>query len=125
MKFSWKSAALSRRDPMPPTPDPFQGFLVTGFWGWVGLALAGLVADLRFRACLKRRRPDQESALHALGFRGYQAYLARGEYRQFGFPEVTRWGRMTILLRRMATATGWLLLAAYVGWKLAGGAVVS
>ena len=110
---------------MTPPHDPFEAFLVTGFWGWVGLALAGLVADLRFRACLKRHRPDQDDALHELGLRGYQAFLARGEYRQFGLPDVNRWGRMTLLLRRIATVTGWLLLAAYVGWKLAGGAVIS
>ncbi len=110
---------------MPPPHDPFEALLIIGFWGWVGLALAGLVADLRFRACLKRRCPEHENALHELGLRGYQGYLARGEYRQIGCPDVNRWGRITALLRRIATMTGWLLLASYVGWKLAGGSVVS
>jgi hypothetical protein len=101
--------------------DPFEAFLVTAFWGLLGVALAALVADIRFRALLRRERPDLESDLLGQGFRRYQAFLAAGEYRRLGMPEINRWGAIARLLRRTTSVAGWALLAAWAGWKLAGG----
>ncbi len=101
--------------------DPFEAFLVTAFWGLLGVVLAALVADIRFRALLRRERPDLERDLLHRGFRRYQAFLSSGEYRELGLADINRWGAITRLLRRIASIAGWALLAAWVAWKLAGG----
>jgi hypothetical protein len=106
---------------MIETHDPFEGFLVTAFWGLMGVALAALVADIRFRALLRRERPDLDHDLLGQGFRRYQAFLAAGEYRRLGAANINRWGAITRLLRHATNLAGWALLAAWVGWKLAGG----
>ena len=106
---------------MIESQDPFEAFLVTAFWGLLGVALAALVADIRFRALLRRERPDLDHDLLSRGFRRYQAFLASGEYRRLGLADINRWGAITRLLRRTASYAGWALLAAWAGWKLAGG----
>ena len=106
---------------MIETRDPFEAFLVTAFWGLMGLVLAALAADIRFRALLRRERPDLDQDLLGQGFRRYQRFLASAEYRQLGVPDINRWGAIARLLRRVTSYAGWTLLAAWAGWKLAGG----
>lgn len=103
------------------TADPWEPLLVSGFWLLIALILAGLAADLVLRRMAERRNPELGARLHTMGLRAYQRFLAGRDPDVPVEPDLDFWRRATYGLRWVATLFGWLLLTAWVVWKLAVG----